>query len=148
MATKITVIVLMSIVFSIHAKIMLFEDNIGNRKTRAWDGTRCSKKEDAICSERSQSWCKYSSVRMQCPRLCGVCAPFTGVCPSSYIFGCCWDGSESLTTDKSDCKKCQDTNEKICQRGHIKADCDMQPNTPMTRRLCPSTCGACRDYGN
>ena len=30
-------------------------------------------------------------------------APFTGVCPSSYIFGCCWDGSESLTPDKSDC---------------------------------------------
>ncbi|CAB4028010.1 Hypothetical predicted protein, partial [Paramuricea clavata] len=106
----------------------------------------CPKEEDGICKKRVRENCTIARVQFQCPKLCGVCAPFSPKCPEEYPFGCCWNGDKATDIDKSNCPQCVDKS-TACNHEAIKKDCDFSKMTEMTRRGCPVTCGACRDYG-
>ena len=150
MAVKLAIVTLICILVSVYAENIFLDTDTNyavKRTPKEWSASGCIRKEDKICEKKDESWCKYSRFRRQCPRKCGECGAFPVTCPSTYIYGCCWDGSESFALDKSDCPACKE-NSKICGRDAVKRDCSHQINTPETRKLCPITCGACHDYGN
>ena len=150
MAVKVAIVAVILILVSVYAENILLDTDANyavKRTLKEWSASGCSRREDKICETKDESWCKYSRFRLQCPRKCGECGAFPVLCPSNFILGCCWDGSKSLTLDKSDCRDCVE-NPKICGRYAVRRDCSYQTNTPETRRLCPITCGACHDYGN
>ncbi|XP_028400580.1 uncharacterized protein LOC114523748 [Dendronephthya gigantea] len=107
------------------------------------------KPEDSICDKRPKRFCRFSkNFRYQCPRKCGVCAPYEPQCPKEHVYGCCWDGRPATDFKKSNCPACFDVNENICNRTHVLRDCNFARNTRKTRLLCPVKCGACGDFGN
>lgn len=154
--TKFTVVLLFAIAGSVYGRSMwdnyFNQDQITKRESEIDENyvSTCTKLEDTRCVKYTMSKCETNAnVRYICPRLCGSCAPFTGNCPSEYAFGCCWNGDEATGIDKTTtCPKCQDLNHRICQRPHIIKECDLHPNSQTTRRLCPETCKACKDFGN
>ncbi|XP_028400547.1 uncharacterized protein LOC114523729 [Dendronephthya gigantea] len=95
---------------------------------------------------KSIGCCEEDLGRKFCKKTCGFCSPRQMLCPSSYKYGCCYDGREALDFFKSSCPKCRDKS-RICRKPVIYRDCDPHSkNTLATRRLCPVTCGACYDY--
>ncbi|CAB4024821.1 Hypothetical predicted protein [Paramuricea clavata] len=95
---------------------------------------------------KSIGCCEQELGRKYCRKSCGFCSPQQTICPSSYKYGCCYDGTEALNSEHSDCPDCLDSS-RICSRWTIIKDCDLNvKNSLMTRRICPQSCGACFDY--
>ena len=96
---------------------------------------------------KSIGCCEQRLGKRFCRKTCGLCSPQQTICPSSYKYGCCFDGQEALDPFKSNCPRCEDRNYRICRRWAVYKDCDLHlKNSLPTRALCPQTCGACFDF--
>ncbi|XP_046840562.1 uncharacterized protein LOC124434706 isoform X2 [Xenia sp. Carnegie-2017] len=96
---------------------------------------------------KSIGCCEQDIGRKLCSKTCGFCSPQKTICPSSYEYGCCFDGTEALDQEKSNCPPCRNRSDRICARKAILKDCDLhEKNSLYTRQLCPLWCGACNDY--